>query len=97
VRSMASELNSAEGASPSGHGAAPRSGEAPGPMHRERGGVRWLGTNGVAENRGERSGDGLPEADRRPIAWTTSKMRAPFIAAHHVEATRSCARREGGR
>jgi hypothetical protein len=40
------------------------SGEAPGPAHKERGGVRWLSTDGVAENRGERGGDGLPEADK---------------------------------
>jgi hypothetical protein len=40
------------------------SGEAPEPAHGERGGVRWLGTDGVAENRGERDGDGLPEADK---------------------------------
>jgi hypothetical protein len=30
----------------------------------ERGGVRWLGTDDVVENRGERGGDGLPEADK---------------------------------
>jgi hypothetical protein len=26
--------------------------------------VTWLGTDGMAENRGERGGDGLPEADK---------------------------------
>jgi hypothetical protein len=26
--------------------------------------VRWLGTDGMAENRGEHGGDGLPEADK---------------------------------
>jgi hypothetical protein len=65
---MAPELNGGEDAGPSGRGAALRSGEAPGPVHGERGGVRWLGTDGVAENRGERGGDGLPGADRRLIA-----------------------------
>jgi hypothetical protein len=57
-----------------------RSGEAPGPVQGERGGVRWLDTDGVVENRGERGGDGLPEADRRPIAQTTSKMEGSFYS-----------------
>jgi hypothetical protein len=48
VTSMARELNSGEGVSSSGRGAAPSSGEAPGPAHGEEGGVRWLDTNGVA-------------------------------------------------
>jgi hypothetical protein len=26
--------------------------------------VRWLNTDGVAENRGERGSDGLPEVDK---------------------------------
>jgi hypothetical protein len=42
--------------------------------------VRWLGTGNVAENRGERGGDGLPEADRRPIARTTSKTEGSFYS-----------------
>jgi hypothetical protein len=29
-----------------------------------RGGVRWLNTDGMAENRGERGSDGIPEADK---------------------------------
>jgi hypothetical protein len=53
VRSMASELNDGEGAGPSGWGAALGSSEALGPAYGERGGVRWLGTDEVAENRGE--------------------------------------------
>jgi hypothetical protein len=35
--------------------------------------VRLLDTDCVAENKGERGDDGLPEADRRPIARTISK------------------------
>jgi hypothetical protein len=51
VWSTAPELNDGEGASPSGWGA------ALGPAYGDRGGVRWLGTDEVAENRGEaRSG-----------------------------------------
>jgi hypothetical protein len=50
---MASELNDGEGAGPSGWGAALGSSEALGPAYGERGGVRWLGTDEVAENRGE--------------------------------------------
>jgi hypothetical protein len=64
ARSMAPELNCGEGVGSSGRGATPCSSEAPVPAHRERGGVRWLGTDGVAENRGERCGGGLPEADK---------------------------------
>jgi hypothetical protein len=52
VRSMAPELNSGEGAGPLDRGAALGSGKALGPAHRERGGVRWLGTDEVAENSG---------------------------------------------
>jgi hypothetical protein len=51
------ELNGDDGACPLGWGAALGSGEALGPAYRERGGVRCLGTDEVAENRGEaRSG-----------------------------------------
>jgi hypothetical protein len=64
VRSTAPELNGGEDAGPSARGAAPKAGEAPGHAHRERGGMRWLGTNGVAENRGEHGSDGLPEVDK---------------------------------
>jgi hypothetical protein len=65
ARSTAPKLNGGEGAGPSGRGAALRSGEAPGPTHGERGGVRWLGTDGVAEKRGERGDDVLSEMDKR--------------------------------
>jgi hypothetical protein len=61
---MAPELNGGEDVGPSCRGAAPRSSEAPGPAHGERGGMRWLGTDGVAENRDECGSDGLPEADK---------------------------------
>jgi hypothetical protein len=42
--------------------------------------VRWLRTDGVAENRGKHGGDGLSEADMRPIARTTSKMEGSFYS-----------------
>jgi hypothetical protein len=61
---MAPELNDGEGVGPLGWGAIPSSGEAPRPTHRERRGVRWLNTDGVAENRGEHGSDGLPEVDK---------------------------------
>jgi hypothetical protein len=53
MRSMAPELNGGEGVGSSSWGATPTSGEAPGPVHGERGGVRCLGTDSVEENRGE--------------------------------------------
>jgi hypothetical protein len=37
--------------------------EALGPTQRERGGVRPVGTDEVAENRGRCGDDGLPEVD----------------------------------
>jgi hypothetical protein len=61
TRSMAPELNGSEGAGPLGWEAALGSGEALGPTCRERGGVRWLGTDEVVENRGECGGSSLPE------------------------------------
>jgi hypothetical protein len=60
----APELNGSEGVGSSGQGANLSSREALGPTHGERGGVRWLGTDGVVENRGEHGGDGLPEKDK---------------------------------
>jgi hypothetical protein len=60
---MVSELKGGEGADPSGWGAALGSAEALGPTYGERGGVRQLGTDEVAENRGWCGSDGLPEAD----------------------------------
>jgi hypothetical protein len=53
ARSMASELNDGEGAGPLGWVATLGCGEALGPAYGERVGVRWLGTDEVAENRGE--------------------------------------------
>jgi hypothetical protein len=64
ARSMAPELNGGEGVSSSGRGATLSSSEAPVPAHGERGGVRWLGTDGMVENRGEHCGGGLPKADK---------------------------------
>jgi hypothetical protein len=58
---MALELNNDEVVGPLGRGATLRSSEPPRPVHGERGGVRWLGTDGVAENRGECGGDGISE------------------------------------
>jgi hypothetical protein len=58
AQSTAPELNDGEDVGSLGRGATPSSGEAPGPTHAESGGVRWLGTDGVVENRG------LLEADK---------------------------------
>jgi hypothetical protein len=60
---MEPELIDGEGADSLGWEAALGFGEALRPAHREKGGVRWLGTDGVLESRGECGGDGLPEAD----------------------------------
>jgi hypothetical protein len=78
ARSTSPQLNGGEGVDPSSRGAALRSSKGPGPTHGERGGVRWLGTDGVAENRGKHGGDSLPEANRRSIARTTSKTEGSF-------------------
>jgi hypothetical protein len=51
ARLMALELNGGEGASPLGRGAALVSSKALGLVHGERGGVRWLGTDSVVEQR----------------------------------------------
>jgi hypothetical protein len=53
AQSTTPELNDGEGASHLGWGVALGSGEALGPVYGGRGGVRWLGTDEVAENRGE--------------------------------------------
>jgi hypothetical protein len=87
VWSTASELNGGEGAGPSGSRAVLGSGEVLGPVYGERGGVRWLGTDEVVENRGECGSDGLPEVD---VALVRTRRRGwpPFIAVLCVEATR---------
>jgi hypothetical protein len=85
---MAPELNDSDGVGPLGWGAALGTGEALGPAYRERGGVKWLGTNEVALNRGECGGDGFPEADM-VLVWTRRRGWPPFIAVHCVEATRA--------
>jgi hypothetical protein len=72
ARSMVPELNGGEGAGPSGRGAALGSGEALGPTHGKRGGVRWLGTNSVVGTEARRGGGNLPKADKKPRTWTTS-------------------------
>jgi hypothetical protein len=66
ARSTAPELNGSEGASPSDWGAALGSGEALGPTHEERGGVRWLDTDSVVGIEVRRGGGSLPKADKRP-------------------------------
>jgi hypothetical protein len=49
VRSTAPELNDGEGVGLSGWGATLGSSEALGPAYEDRGWVRWLGTDEVAE------------------------------------------------
>jgi hypothetical protein len=49
---MVPELNDGEGVDSLGREATLGSGEALRPVHGEKGGVRWLGTDGAAENRG---------------------------------------------
>jgi hypothetical protein len=66
------ELNSGEGADPSGWGAALGSVEALGPTHGERGGVRWLGTDCVAGT----------EADKRPRARTRNGVASSYRCTH---------------
>jgi hypothetical protein len=87
----APELNDGEGADSSSWEAALGSGEALRPAHGEKGGVRWLGTNGVSESRGECGGDGLPEVDT-VLAWTRCRGWPPFLAMHCIEATRAAPR-----
>jgi hypothetical protein len=82
------ELNGSEGADPSAWGAALGFGEALRPTYGERGGVRWLGTDEVAENRGECGSDGLPEEDTAMVQMRRSGW-PPSIAMHCVEATRA--------
>jgi hypothetical protein len=103
ARTMTLELNDGEGADSSGWEAALGSGEALRPAHGEKGGVRWLGTDGVSESRGECSDDGLPEANT-VLARTRRRWWPPFIAVHCIEATRAAPRemkeltaRRGGR
>jgi hypothetical protein len=64
------------------------SGEALGPSYGKRGGVRWFGIDKVAENRGERDGAGLPEADTA-LVQTRCRGWHPFIAVYCVEATQA--------
>jgi hypothetical protein len=62
----------------------------------ERGGVRWLDLDEVVENRGERGGDGLPEADMALVRTRCSGW-PPFIVVHCVKATRAVpGERKGG-
>jgi hypothetical protein len=75
---MVSELNDGEGVGPLGRGAALGSSEALGSVYGERGGVRGLGLDEVAENRGEHGGDGLPEADTT-LVRTRCNGWPPFL------------------
>jgi hypothetical protein len=63
VRSMTPELNGGEGVGLAARGAAPRSGEPPGPTHEDGKSVRWFGIDGLAETEVRHGGGGLPEAD----------------------------------
>jgi hypothetical protein len=58
--------------------------------------VRWLGTDGMAENRGEHGGDGLPEADKA-LAWMRCNGRASFYSRALRGSNASYAKREEGR
>jgi hypothetical protein len=53
---------------------------APRPAHRERGGVRWLGTNGAAQNRG---GAAVTAYQREAAVGARTKLTggSSFIAA----------------
>jgi hypothetical protein len=93
---MAPELNGSEGVAFLVQEAALRLKEAPGPTYGERGGVSWVGTDGVVKNRG----GAVVTAYRRKAAvgaWTKCTGKVPFIVVYRVEATRACATREGGR
>jgi hypothetical protein len=91
ARMMEPELIDGEGADSLGWEAALGFGEALRPAHGEKGGVRWLGTDGVLESRGECGGDGLPEADI-VLARTRRRGWPPFIAVHCIEATQAALR-----
>jgi hypothetical protein len=85
TRSMAPELNDGEGVDPSGRGAALGSGEALGPTHGKRGGVRRLNTDSVAGTQVRCGGGSLPEADKRPRARTTSNgVASSYWRVHGV-------------
>jgi hypothetical protein len=82
------ELNSGEGADPSGWGAALGSVEALGPTHGERGGVRWLGTDCVAGTEARRGGGSLPKADKRPRARATRNgVASSYRCTHGLRGT----------
>jgi hypothetical protein len=85
---MAPELNNGEGAAPSGWGAALGSGETLGPTYEERAGIRWLGTDGAAQNRGGCGGDGSARSQsvracaaqrRSSKRGRVKSMRAAFV------------------
>jgi hypothetical protein len=85
---MAPELNGGEGAGPSRCEAALGSGEAIRPEHRERGGVRWLGTNSVAATEVRHGGGSLSKAYKRPRARRTRNgVASSYRHAHGVRGT----------
>jgi hypothetical protein len=93
---MTPELNGGEGVAFLVREVASKLKEALGPAYGERGGVRWLGTDGAAKNRG----GVVATAYRRKAAvgaQTKCTGKVPFIVAYRIEATRACTRREGGR
>jgi hypothetical protein len=65
AQSTSVELNDGEGVALLVQEAALKFKEALGPVHREGGGVRSLGTNGVVEIEARRSSGGLLEMDKR--------------------------------
>jgi hypothetical protein len=65
VQSTAPEVNSGEGITFLVREAAPKLKEDPGSTYGERGGVRWLDTDGAVENRGGCGGGGLRRRTRR--------------------------------
>jgi hypothetical protein len=95
ARSTAPEHHSGEGVAFLVREAAPKLKEALGTAYGERGGVRWLGTDGAAEGRGRCGDDGLLEADTARGADEMQRWPS-FIVVYYVEATRVYARRERG-
>jgi hypothetical protein len=106
VRSTAPEVNSGEGVTFLVREAAPKLKEAPGSTYGERGGVRWLGTDGAVENRGGCGGNGLRRRTRRgcgrdaEVASFYSRVLCRSNVGLHKDGEREVtdsARRQSGR
>jgi hypothetical protein len=89
ARLTAPKLNGGEGVSSLGRGAAPSSREAPGPTHGEEGGVRWLGTDGVAGTEARYGGGGLLETDKRRCRRRDAMGGASFYSHTPCRAMRA--------